>query len=130
MLIVSQNLTNYDVSLPEDVIYRINLAWINDLETLRNILEKHENHQIFLDLPNPFENNFFMKPSERIGYISSNTEELSKHMYDSLNNLQEYSNSFNSKIEELTKKVYSKMDGESTKRCIHEIIKLVNLKDH
>ena len=51
MLIVSQNLTNYDVSLPEDVIYRINLAWINDLETLRNILEKHENHQIFLDLP-------------------------------------------------------------------------------
>ena len=35
MLIVSQNLTNYDIDLPKDVIYRINLAWINDLEILR-----------------------------------------------------------------------------------------------
>ena len=51
MLIVSQNLTNYDIELPENVIYRINLAWINDLETLKNILDKHKNHSIFLDLP-------------------------------------------------------------------------------
>ncbi|MDC0186971.1 hypothetical protein OAJ08_02155 [Candidatus Nitrosopelagicus sp.] len=51
MLIVSQNLTNYDVNLPDDVIYRINLAWINDLETLKNIIEKHQNHKIFIDLP-------------------------------------------------------------------------------
>ena len=51
MLIVSQNLTNYDVNLPDDVIYRINLARINDLDTLKNILEKHENHKIFIDLP-------------------------------------------------------------------------------
>lgn len=51
MLIVSQNMTNYDVDLPEDVIYRINLAWINDLPTLKEILSKHKQHQIFLDLP-------------------------------------------------------------------------------
>ena len=51
MLIASQNLTNYDVELPQDTIYRINLAWINDLETLKNILEKHQNHKIFIDLP-------------------------------------------------------------------------------
>ena len=51
MLIVSQNMTNYDVDLPEDVIYRINLAWINDLQTLKEILSKHKQHQIFLDLP-------------------------------------------------------------------------------
>ena len=51
MLIVSQNMTNYDVSLPDNVIYRINLAWINDLETLKTILETHKNHSIFLDLP-------------------------------------------------------------------------------
>ena len=38
MLIVSKNMTNYDVDLPEDVIYRINLAWINDLQTLKEIL--------------------------------------------------------------------------------------------
>jgi len=51
MLIASQNITNYDVNLPDDVIFRINLAWINDLETLRNILEKYQNHSIFIDLP-------------------------------------------------------------------------------
>ena len=51
MLIASQNLTNYDIDLPENVIYRINLAWINDLETLKNILEKHNQHDIFIDLP-------------------------------------------------------------------------------
>jgi len=51
MLIVSQNLTNYDMTLPSDTVYRINLAWINDLDTLKNILENHKNHSIFLDLP-------------------------------------------------------------------------------
>ena len=42
MLIVSQNLTNYDIDLPKDVIYRINLAWINDLE----ILKKWRNNKV------------------------------------------------------------------------------------
>ncbi len=51
MLIVSQNLTNYDIDLPKNVIYRINLAWINDLETLKKILKTHSQHSIFLDLP-------------------------------------------------------------------------------
>jgi len=51
MLIVSQNMANYDVTLPDNVIFRINLAWINDLETLKTILQKHKNHSIFLDLP-------------------------------------------------------------------------------
>jgi len=51
MLIVSQNLTNYEVNLPDDVIFRINLAWINDLDSLKNILEKHKEHDIFIDLP-------------------------------------------------------------------------------
>ena len=59
MLIVSQNLTNYDIKLPENVIYRINLAWIDNLETLKNILDKHKNHSIFLDLPNQLRNHSF-----------------------------------------------------------------------
>ena len=51
MLIVSQNLSNFGINLPEDAIYRINLAWISDLETLKKILQKHNKHKIFLDLP-------------------------------------------------------------------------------
>ena len=51
MLIISQNLTNYEIGIPEDAIFRINLAWINDLKELESILEKHRTHKIFLDLP-------------------------------------------------------------------------------
>ena len=51
MLIVSQNMTNYDVNLPKDTILRINLAWIDNLETLKNILETKSKEKIFIDLP-------------------------------------------------------------------------------
>ena len=51
MLIISQNLTNYKVDIPQDAIFRINLAWINNLKELESILEKHRTHKIFLDLP-------------------------------------------------------------------------------
>ena len=51
MLIVSQNLTNYDMDIPQHAVFRVNLAWINDLKELEVILEKHKTHKIFLDLP-------------------------------------------------------------------------------
>lgn len=51
MLIISQNLTNYDIPIPENTIFRINLAWVDSLDEFENILEKHKNHKIFLDLP-------------------------------------------------------------------------------
>ena len=51
MLIISQNLTNYEVDIPQDAIFRINLAWINSLKELEAILKKHRTRQIFLDLP-------------------------------------------------------------------------------
>lgn len=51
MIILSQNLTNYNIPIPDDAIFRINLAWVNDLSELKNLLEKHKNHSIFMDLP-------------------------------------------------------------------------------
>jgi len=51
MRIFSQNLTNYNIPLPDDSIFRINLAWINTLDELKFLLKKHENNKIFLDLP-------------------------------------------------------------------------------
>ena len=51
MLIASQNITNFDIDLPNDVVFRINLAWINDLNSLKDILEKFPERKIFLDLP-------------------------------------------------------------------------------
>ena len=51
MLIVSQNISNHDISFNNDVIYRINLAWINNLQELEVLLKKHNKQKIFLDLP-------------------------------------------------------------------------------
>lgn len=51
MRIFSQNLTNYNIPLPENSIFRINLAWINTLDELKSLLEKHAGSEIFLDLP-------------------------------------------------------------------------------
>lgn len=51
MLIVSQNLANFHFPLPQDCIFRINLAWVNALSELELLLEKHKSHKIFLDMP-------------------------------------------------------------------------------
>ena len=51
MRIFSQNLTNYDIPLPKNSIFRINLAWINSLDELNSLLKKHEHSEIFMDLP-------------------------------------------------------------------------------
>ena len=51
MLIFSQNLENYGFPIPQNAVFRINLAWINTLKELKVILEKHRSHKIFLDLP-------------------------------------------------------------------------------
>jgi len=51
MRIFSQNLKNYNISIPDDAILRINLAWINTLDELKSLLKKYENSKIFLDFP-------------------------------------------------------------------------------
>ena len=51
MLIVSQNISNHNITFSSDVIYRINLSWINNLQELEALLKKHDKQKIFLDLP-------------------------------------------------------------------------------
>ena len=51
MLIISQNITDYELDFPKDTILRINLAWCNSLDELESILKKNANHGIFVDLP-------------------------------------------------------------------------------
>ena len=51
MLIFSQNLANYGFPIPQDAIFRVNLAWINSLKELEVVLKNQRSHQIFLDLP-------------------------------------------------------------------------------
>lgn len=51
MRIFSQNVLNYGISIPDDSILRVNLAWINTIDELKLILDKHNKSKIFLDLP-------------------------------------------------------------------------------
>ena len=49
--IISQNIINYGIEIPDDTILRINLAWCSSVKQLKNILEEHKNNSIFIDLP-------------------------------------------------------------------------------
>ncbi len=51
MILISQNITNYNIPIPENSVFRINLAWINSIVELKKLLEIHQSHIIFLDLP-------------------------------------------------------------------------------
>ena len=51
MLIISQNVINYELGIPKDSVLRINLAWCNSISELENILKTHQENKIFVDLP-------------------------------------------------------------------------------
>ena len=52
MLLISQNIKNhYNLEFPDDVVLRINLAWCNNLEELKEKLYNEKNAKFFLDLP-------------------------------------------------------------------------------
>lgn len=51
MYIISQNISNYDMPFPVDAIFRINLAWVESIQVLTNLVEKHATHELFIDIP-------------------------------------------------------------------------------
>ena len=51
MLLISQNMRNYDLEVPKDAILRVNLAWCNTLNELKVILAKNKESEFFIDLP-------------------------------------------------------------------------------
>ena len=51
MLIISQNIESYNIKLPENTVFRINMAWCNSLKELENKLNKNKEMKFFIDLP-------------------------------------------------------------------------------
>ena len=96
MLIISQNLTNYDIDIPQDAIFRINLAWINNLEELQTMLEKHRTRKIFLDLPanrtKPPNNKYSIDELIPIIKSNQNITYLAVSNIDSIDDLNMYFN--------------------------------------
>jgi len=94
MLIFSQNLTNYGLDIPKDAIYRINLAWVNKLDELVDLLEKHNEHKIFLDLPigriKPPHNNYSLEQIIPIIESHNNIKYFAVSNVNSRNDLKKY----------------------------------------
>ena len=51
MLLVSQNAEKYDIILPNDAVFRINLAWCNTINELEEKLSSNKKSDFFIDLP-------------------------------------------------------------------------------
>jgi len=102
MLIVSQNLSNYDFELPSHVVFRINLAWISDLKSLTQILEKFPERNIFLDLPKnrtkPPNNKYSIDELKPILKSFSNIKYLAISNINSVNDLQPFQKILDDKI--------------------------------
>ena len=94
MLIASQNLTNYGVPVPENTIFRINLAWTNTLDELKDLLQKHEMHDIFVDLPihrtKPPNNKYSLEDIIPIFESNLNVKYLAISNVESSNDLKKY----------------------------------------
>ncbi len=94
MLIASQNLTNYGVPVPENTIYRINLAWTNTLDELKNLLRQHQEHKIFVDLPihrtKPPNNKYSLEDIVPIFQSNPNVKYLAISNVESSNDLKKY----------------------------------------
>jgi len=77
MLLISQNIKNhYNLEFPDDVVLRINLAWCNNLEELKEKLSNEKKAKFFLDLPQgrikPPNNNYSLE--EMIPILESNKQ--------------------------------------------------------
>jgi len=94
VLIASQNLTNYGVPIPENAIFRINLAWTNTLDELQNLLKKHHEHDIFVDLPihrtKPPNNKYSLEDLIPILKSHSNVKYLAISNVESVNDLKKH----------------------------------------
>ena len=94
MLIASQNLLNYNVPVPKNTIFRINLAWTNTLDELKDLLQKHQTHDIFVDLPihrtKPPNNKYSLDDIIPIFKLNPNVKYLAISNVESSNDLKKY----------------------------------------
>ena len=79
---------------------------------------------IFVDTPNPFENDFRLKPEDRAGYILRKTNNIISVLKEALNEPEKFVSQYEKIRQRVLKKVCNKPDGKSTERCIMEILKL------
>ena len=127
MIIISQNITNYKIPVPENAIFRINLAWVDSISELIKILEHHAGHKIFLDLPinrtKPPNNKYSLNEVIEIIKTHNNIEYFAVSNIESKTNLSEY-------IEKLPTSItiVPKIESPTGVENIEEIAKALDYK--
>ena len=126
MLIVSQNITNYGLSMPKNAVFRINLAWVNSISDLEILLKSHQNHPIFLDLPinrtKPPNNRYSLEEIIEIIKNNQNIKYLAVSNVESKHDLTKY-------LEILPKSITLVPKIESH-RAVENIIEIANSLDY
>ena len=94
MILISQNLVNYDIPIPKNAVFRINLAWVNSIDQLKELLTLHKKHDIFLDLPTnrtkPPNNRYTLNDISSLLDEYRNVKYLAVSNVNSKENLDEY----------------------------------------
>ena len=103
MLLISQNIGKYDLELPKDAVFRINLAWCNSLKELESKLANNKESEFFIDLPveriKPPNNRYsledmipIIEANPRIRYLAISNVENKNDLQPFLDKLPDYVN--------------------------------------
>ena len=94
MLLVSQNAGNYNIRLPDDAVFRINLAWCNSIAELEEKLVNNKQSDFFIDLPvgriKPPNNRYTLDDIIPILEKNENVKFFAVSNVESKENLQEF----------------------------------------
>ena len=79
---------------------------------------------IFIDRPNPY-GKFCFTPDERAGAIVKNQKELINALNDSVKNPNNFIKKYATNFDKVLDKAFYYKDGKAAKRCIKELVKLI-----
>ena len=114
------HIPSYKFADPQPVIY-ISHVLITDWSSIANDFILLNRPIIFLDTPFPGKE-FVLPPEDRAGHIVKNKEEFFKALNEAIKDPK----IFEEKRRKILRKLYKYIDANSSKRCIKEIIKLIN----
>lgn len=127
MILISQNITNYQFEIPDDAIFRINLAWVNSISELKTLLTKHNTREIFLDLPRnrtkPPDNKYSLPDLIKILKTNNNIKYFAISNIESEYDLDEYIKSVPKEI-----LIVPKIESQKGVENIENIIKKLQYK--
>jgi len=123
MLLMSQNLHRYG-EIPADAVVRINLAWVEDLEVLKEYLDKTKN-SIFLDMPlgrtKPPNNKYTLSEVKSLISYCNTINYLAISNVESSIDIKEYIDFFDNQLS-----IVPKIETKKGIDNINEIISVLN----